>query len=72
MDFNGRGIVFEEDFFRTLLIYRLPFSQEEIKEWFAKERMFKQRGEDGGMDFEIFKKVFFPYRDSNGAGAAQQ
>ena len=34
MDFNGRGIIHEEDFFKTLLIYRLPFSKEEISEFF--------------------------------------
>lgn len=59
MDFNGKGVVYENDFFKTLVIYRLPFSQEELSEFFAKEKIFKQRS-DGGMDFELFKKVFFP------------
>lgn len=67
MDFNGKGVVYEQDFFKTLLIYRLPFSHEELSEFFEKERIFKQRG-DGSMDFEFFKKVFFPSRDTNGGG----
>jgi hypothetical protein len=67
MDFGGKGIVYEEDFFKTLLIYRLPFSSEEISEFFKQEKIFKQRP-DGSMDFELFKKTFFPSRDHNGSG----
>ena len=65
MDFNGKGVIHEEDFFRTLLIYRLPFSKEDIQAFFANEKVFQQRPE-GGLDFELFKKIFFPYRDLNG------
>lgn len=67
MDFSGKGQVYEQDFFKTLLIYRLPFSHEEIADFFKEERFFSQRG-DGSMDFELFKKFFFPSRDSNGQG----
>lgn len=34
MDYTGKGKVTEEDFFRTLVIFKLPFSKEEIKEYF--------------------------------------
>ena len=59
MDFNGKGVVTEEDFFKTLLIYRLPYSRDEISDFFRKEGLFAQR-QDGTMDFELFKKTFFP------------
>lgn len=62
MDFNGKGTVYEQDFFKTLLIYRLPFTQDEIAEYFKKEKIFTSRA-DGSMDFELFKKTFFPSRD---------
>ena len=68
MDFSGKGTVQEQDFFKTLLIYRLPFSTEEISDFFQKEKLFQQRG-DGTLDFELFKKTFFPSRDLNGGGA---
>jgi hypothetical protein len=40
MDFNGKGIVYEADFFKTLICYRLPFTKDEIQEYFAKEKLF--------------------------------
>ena len=70
MDFSGRGFVHESDFFKTLLIYRLPFSTEEISEFFKQERVFQQRA-DGTLDFELFKKTFFPSRDINGGNKAK-
>jgi hypothetical protein len=68
MDFSGKGTIQEQDFFKSLLIYRLPVSQEEISEFFRNEKIFKQKA-DGTLDFELFKKTFFPSRDLNGAGA---
>ncbi len=65
MDFSGKGYVQQEDFFKTLVIYKLPFSAEEITEFFRDEKIFQQRG-DGTIDFELFKKTFFPSRDING------
>ena len=71
MDFSGKGSVQESDFFRTLLIYRLPFSTEEITDFFRSEKIFQQRG-DGTLDYELFKKTFFPSRDLNGAGSVSK
>jgi Ca2+-binding EF-hand superfamily protein len=59
MDFNGNGFIEEDDFFQTLLNYKLPYSKEEIKKFFAHEKLFI-RSPDGKMNFELFKKSFFP------------
>ena len=61
MDYNGRGYIEEADFFKTLICYRLPFTNEELAEFFHKEKLFRQRA-DGTADFEQFTKTFFPHR----------
>lgn len=66
MDFNGNGVVIENDFFHTLLRYKLPFTREEIHEFFESESYFKRRG-NGTMDYETFKKIFFPKRSGDEA-----
>lgn len=74
MDFNGSGFVTENHFLKSLLIYKLPFSQEEIKEFFRKEKFFKPRADGGepAMDYEFFKKTFFAFRDSTAGQAGDQ
>lgn len=74
MDFNGSGIITEENFLKSLLIYKLPFTVDEMKEFFRKEKFFKTRGESGevGMDYEFFKKTFFSFRDATGGHTADQ
>ena len=62
MDFNGKGYIQEEDFFKTLLCYRLPFSKDELHNFFREEKIFKHKA-DGTITFELFKKTFFPNRD---------
>lgn len=60
MDFNGNGYIEEEDFFHTLLSYKLPYSKDEVKSFFAYEKWFK-RVPDGRLNYEQFKKAFFPH-----------
>ena len=58
MDFNGKGYVEEEDFFNTLFVHKLPFSRDEIHQFFVKEKLFTMQ--NGRLAFEPFKKAFFP------------
>ena len=67
MDFNGKGFIEEDNFFQTLLNYKLPYSKEEIKRFFGYEKLFI-RTPDGKMNFECFKKSFFPIRSVGGKG----
>ena len=62
IDFSGKGYITEPDFFNTLIIYKLKYSKDEIKEYFAREHAFRQKakGDAYGMNFEIFKRHFFP------------
>lgn len=66
MDYTGKGRVKEEDFFWTLVIYKLPFSKEEIQEYFIWENVFW--GSDShSITIHEFRKHFFPdseYRES--------
>lgn len=61
MDFGGKGYMVEDDFFHTLLNYKIPYKEEEVREYFKYEKMFIRLPE-GRMDFEAFKKAFFPKR----------
>jgi hypothetical protein len=62
IDFSGKGYITEEDFFKTILIYKIKYSNEELKEYFKRDNAFKGRVKSGkvGMGFEVFKKHFFP------------
>jgi len=42
IDFNGKGYVEEEDFFKASIKFKIPFSEEDIREVFAKERIFSK------------------------------
>lgn len=61
MDFNGHGYIEEEDFFHTLLSYKLPYSKEEVLQLFRHEKWFAQAPENR-LSFELFKKAFFPQK----------
>jgi len=37
MDFNGKGVVKEEDFFKALIRFKIPFSQSEVSSFFSSE-----------------------------------
>ena len=59
LDFEGKGYIEEEDFYHTLLNYKLPYTKEELKEFLLFDKMFL-RSPNWKMDFEGFKKAFFP------------
>jgi len=59
MDYTGKGKVTEEDFFWTLVIYKLPFSKDEIKEYFIWENVFWGSEKDA-INIHEFWKYFFP------------
>lgn len=54
MDFNGKGYIEEEDFFQTLLNYKLPYTKAEIQAFFKYEKLFS-RQPNQRIDFEAFK-----------------
>ena len=57
IDFSGKGFITEDEFFNTLIIYKLKHPKEEIKSYFDRENAFKRKvkGEEWGMNYEIFK-----------------
>jgi Ca2+-binding EF-hand superfamily protein len=65
MDFKGKGYMVEDDFFKTLLKYKIPYKQDEVKEYFKYEKMFSRLPE-GRMNYEAFKKAFFSERFEEG------
>lgn len=76
MDFYGRGYITEEDFLKSIVLTRIPFSKEDVKEMFHHMNFFslKQKPSEGadnssqnisnggasGMTFDFFKRTFFP------------
>ncbi len=56
MDFTGIGSITEEDFLKSMVVKRMNFSTEELKDFFFLTNMFKN-----GMNFDSFKKIFFPH-----------
>ena len=56
MDYTGIGSIYEEDFLNCSIIPRLPFPREELKEFLKVSQLFAN-----GMNFDNFKKVFFPH-----------
>lgn len=62
IDFSGKGYITEDDFFKTLFIYKIKYTKEELMEYFDRENTFKRRVKSGeeGMEFEVFKRHFFP------------
>jgi hypothetical protein len=61
MDFTGKGHITEEDFLNSLIITRIPYSKEDVKEFLKQLNLF-QPNSDGvvGINFDLFKKTFFP------------
>ena len=49
MDFHGRGYITEEDFLGCIVMQRIPFSREEVKDFFKQFNLFtsKQSAADG-------------------------
>lgn len=69
IDFNGNGFVEEEDLIMSLTNFRLPYTKEEVQNYFKVEKLFS-RFPDGKMPYELFKKEFFP--KAAGVGAADE
>jgi len=59
MDFTGLGYISQEAFLNSYLVKdRVPFSRDQIKDYFKANNLFQ---EENGMNFDNFKKNFFPH-----------
>lgn len=62
MDFDGKGYITESNFGQGIVYDKLTqqyhYSTEDIHEYFLRENLFTT---DGKLDFEVFKKAFFPH-----------
>jgi len=56
MDFSGVGFITEEDFMQSIVVTRVKLSEGELRDFFFQANMFKD-----GMNFDQFKKTFFPH-----------
>lgn len=56
MDFTGVGYITEQDFLNSMFASKINFNKEELKDLFFLTNMFKD-----GMNFDSFKKIFFPH-----------
>ena len=56
MDFTGIGYITESDFLKSMVISRVPFTVDELKDFLFLSNIFKD-----GMNFDSFKKTFFPH-----------
>ena len=43
MDFYGRGYITEEDFLQSIVMQRIPFSKEDVKEFFRQFNLFSSK-----------------------------
>jgi len=43
MDFYGRGYITEEDFLNCIIMTRIPYSKEDVKEFFKQFNMFSTK-----------------------------
>ena len=59
-DFTGVGYISEIDFLDSLVCKRVPFSREDIKDFIFQTNAFVSNA-GGGMNFDSFKKMFFPH-----------
>lgn len=57
MDFTGIGLITEDDFLTSMICTKVDFTPEELKDFFFLSNLFKS----GGMNFDSFKKTFFPH-----------
>jgi hypothetical protein len=56
MDFTGIGQITEQDFMNSMVVKKVEVTTEELRDFFFLTNMFK-----GGMNFDLFKKTFFPH-----------
>ena len=68
LDFSGIGYITERDFLTSLICKRMinntsaeggGYSEEDLKDFFYQTGAFLSS--DGGMNFDSFKKTFFPH-----------
>jgi hypothetical protein len=56
LDFTGIGSFSEEDFLKSYVVKNLPYTEVEMRDFLFLSNMFK-----GEMNFDSFKKTFFPH-----------
>jgi len=56
MDFSGIGFITETDFLNSMVIKKIDYTSEELRDFFFLENLFKP-----DMNFDTFKKTFFPH-----------
>jgi len=60
LDFTGLGYITEQAFMNCIIVKeRLPFSTDQIKLYFKEYNLFPMNKK--GIDFDNFKKNFFPH-----------
>ena len=58
MDFTGKGYITEDDFLQSLIVQRIGYQKDDIKEFFRQHNLYQDNSE--GIGFDKFKKIFFP------------
>ena len=61
LDFTGVGHIIEKDFLESTVCTRVPFTQEDIKDFLFQTNAFTGTGQASGMSYDSFKKMFFPH-----------
>ncbi len=56
LDFTGIGLITEQQFLDSLVCKSTEFTEEEMRDFFFLSNIFKN-----GMNFDNFKKTFFPH-----------
>lgn len=69
MDFTGRGYITDDDFLNSMILNRIQYTRDDVKEFFKQNNLFTigTSSQGGGnlptnsMNFDTFKKTFFPH-----------
>lgn len=61
IDFNGEGTITLDQFMRSRIVQRLKYEHEDIKLFLFRESLFKEREPSYKLEYEVFKKAFFPH-----------
>lgn len=56
IDFTGIGSFTQDDFMNSMIVKKINVTPEELKDFFFLTNMFK-----APMNFDFFKKIFFPH-----------
>ena len=61
MDFNGSGSIDKQEFLESIIITeKCPFKEDKLQYFFNEQNIFYDDSEDSGINYDMFKKVFFP------------